>query len=517
MKKQNTILRPGLPVLLSVLLAFAACQNGWDEHYHRTVEGKSDRSLFEYIATQDDLSDFASLLVETGYDTILNANQVLTVWAPTNEALATVDWSTVTDRKLFVESYICWFSKPVRDARDLTVTTLNNKRLVFTGDGRGYLFDDRPILESDIALRNGLLHVLGGYVPYRLNIWDYIQQAQGMEAFQAYVNSLFESELDGEASFDDNGILIDSVMKITHPFLTFLGALDQEDSTYTMVMPDDQAWDEGLSLTMSYFKTLPADGGEEVQLANAKWTLVKDLVFRDRLKAPYTDTVLFSTSQTKMGAPDSLFVGMTLTELSNGYAYTTSRFPYKPIPTWHKEIRIEAEDNFENLRVPNNYTLVNTSSVGSGLDVSGRAFVTANPKTSSSISKLFIRFPIPNTLSAKYNIYVVTVPSNVVDKNDKRPYKLNFYLSYINAAGKVVADERLLTNVVTDTTQMTKVLVAENFSFPYSNIVNLPGLTGSNDVTVNIRVENAAGVTASELANFNRTIRVDCILLEPVQ
>ena len=517
MKKRNTLHHLGLPILLMVIVAFASCQDNWDEHYNRDVVGKSDIGLFDYIASQEDLSYFAEMLFITGYDSVLNAGQVYTVWAPTNDALSTVFFFNIDDMKLFVENHICWFSKPVRDADDQIITTLNNKRLLFTKGADGFLYDNRHIAKSDIALRNGIVHVLDGYVPYRLNLWEYLLQAEGFESLQAYVNSLFEYELDGEASFDGNGILIDSVMKVTNPILTLLGGLNLEDSTYTMIMPNENAWNEGLELTKSYFKTLEEDGGEEVQEANAKWTMVKDLIYRERLKVPYADTVVYSTYGTNMGSPDSLFFDKTYEELSNGYAYTATHYPFKAIPTWHKEIRIEAEDNQGNTRIPNNYTLVNTSSVGTNVEASGKSFVTAIPKTMNRISQLFIRFPIPNTLSAKYNIYAVFIPSSVIDKNDKRPYKVSFALTYVGPTGRLVKDAKMSDKIVTDSTNVTKVLVAENFSFPYSNIVSMPGLTGTETATVNIRIKNETGVTAEEMANFNRTIRVDCIILEPVQ
>ncbi len=515
MKHHNRTYSLGL--LLLAIITLASCQDGWDDHYNQEVVGKSTLSLFDYIASQDDLTTFAGMLAATGYDTLLNAGQVYTVWAPTDEALTHVTITDPVKLKLFVESHISWFSHPVREANNKTIITVNNKRLLFKMNEGGFLYDDRPILRTDAAVKNGIVHVLDGYVPYRLNVWEYMLQTTGIDSMQAYVNSLFEYELDGEASFDSNGILVDSIFKITNPFLTFLGALDDEDSTYTVIIPDNQAWIEGLNLTKSYFRTLPAQGGEVTQTYNAKWTLVKDFVCRGRQKSPFTLPVLTSTYGNELGHPDSLYKDMSLTELSNGYVYTTTHFPFNPSISWHKPIRIEAEDPQNNGRVPNNYTIVNTSSVGTGLDVSNGTYITCIPKSNTSVSKLFVRFPIPNTLSATYNIYAVFVPSSVINKSDTRPYKLDCYISYVNESGREIKDSRLLSKVVTDTTAMTKLLVAENWSFPYSNIVDEPGLLGSEKTTVSLNIMNAAGVSAQELASFNRTIRIDCIILEPVQ
>ena len=104
---------------------------------------------------------------------------------------------------------------------------------------------------------------------------------------------------------------------------------------------------------------------------------------------------------------------------------------------WNKEIKIEAEDGSWG-RTQINYTPYLTSNSNSNFNVSDNKYLTLQDIALSGLPTISTTFPIPNTLSTKYNIYCVFVPSNIVDSTDKRPYKVKFNLSYINSAGSQV-------------------------------------------------------------------------------
>lgn len=132
---------------------------------------------------------------------------------------------------------------------------------------------------------------------------------------------------------------------------------------------------------------------------------------------------------------------------------------------------------------------------------------------------------IPNTLAAKYNIYCVFVPASITSPTDGRPNKVKFYLSYVDATGKQITNAAIdINNNVTTPTKaaatfttkpflVDRMLVAKDVVFPYSNLY----YDSKSITTVALKVENAAGVTALDLANFNRNLLIDCIILEPVQ
>jgi uncharacterized surface protein with fasciclin (FAS1) repeats len=503
-----------------------SCSDEWETHYEGTAVGKSDLTLYENIKDQPDLSTFASMLAITGYDSVLSQSIPYTVWAPTNEALTGIDLRDTADVRNIVTNHIALFSCPVYLAKGKKIRMLNGKLFSFETVGSAYTIDGIELKTYDQALFNGMLHQINQAIPYRKNGWEYLLTASGIDSLQWYVNSLFTKELDMSQSYKD-GLFVDSVFMTTNQMLTYLGDMDIEDSIYTLLLPSNQAWTEAYQRVLPYYKTLLKDGGTEAQIKNTKWSIARELVFRGALTLPLNKSSLQNTYGHTLSNPDSLFMNSQWVKLSNGNAYITDQWRFKGLETWNQVIRVEAEDNQDNTRQTSNYSISVNSSLGTGFNASNDKYITCEPLTSSSISKLFVTFPIPNTLSTKYNIYVVFVPTAAVDTSDHRPYKVNFYLTYINAAGKVVSNQKMGSTGTTSPNQMTKMLVAENFEFPYCNIVGKDDMvnatktaistTTQSYTTVFLKVENAAGVTSSELANFNRRIRIDCILLEPVQ
>jgi len=252
------------------------------------------------------------------------------------------------------------------------------------------------------------------------------------------------------------------------------------------------------------------------------------LFFRGLIQTPVSVDTLISTYGDKFANPQRFFNGTTMTILSNGNAYKSSQLKNEPTETWLNNLKVEAENSSN--RTSSNYTLSNITSIGSGFNISRGYYLYANPSSTSDlagINNMFVKFAIPYTLSAKYNIYCVVVPSIIVDITDLKPNKLRFFLSYVNAAGTQINDvavnasndvttSTVITSAnifITDPTQLNKILVVKNFQLPYSNQV-ADATTKVFTPTVYLRVNNAAKV--SETA-YKRSMRIDCIILEPVQ
>jgi len=123
-----------------------------------------------------------------------------------------------------------------------------------------------------------------------------------------------------------------------------------------------------------------------------------------------------------------------------------------------------------------------------------------------------VEFSIPNTLSAKYNIYCVFVPAKIVDSNNVTPTKAKFQLTYIRRASGSTFIKRITpANNVTNTEGLTKMFV-DQFDFEFANIVD------AEYERIAVKLEVSTNVTAQEeqSGNFSRTMRIDCIILEPV-
>jgi len=519
----------GIPVIaiLTFAVMLASCSDEWDSHYSAEAANKSDLNLYEYIQSRSELSTFTEMLQLTGYDSILSESQTFTVWAPNNAALEGVNLGDLDLVKKIVTNHITRFSYTTSGISRKTILMLDNKLLNLEIGTGGYTFGGKSIVQANLATANGIVHILGEYVPYRMNIWEFINQADGLDSLRTYINSITKLEFDADASYKDE-VLVDSIFKSTNNVLTYLGNLNTEDSIYTAILPDNTAWTEAYGRIYPCFKTLEKDGGFVQQRAFARWYLVQDLFFRDKVTPPIAKDTLFSTWGNAFVHPNRLFANAQTTEMSNGLSYVTSQLYSKADESWYKEIRVEAEHSSYG-RVTSNYAASAVSNIGTGYTVSNNYYALFDPTSTSSLSKLFVNFPLPSTLSAKYNIYCVFVPTSIGNAADLRLNKVKFYFSYVNSAGVQVTNANIdANNKVLTTTQsgasyafttnpaQMKMLVAKDFEFPYSNLV-YDEEDPKKSLTVALKVENAAGTSTADLLNFNRALRIDCIILEPVQ
>ncbi len=520
--------------LIGISTLFTSCNKEvWDDHYSQSPSIKSDLNIYDYIASRSELSTFKEMLDITGYDSILSKSQTFTVWAPENASLAAVDMNDFNAVLKIVTNHITRFSHPtaeiIRKSKDFIL--MDNKILRFEKVNDKFVYGDKEILEPDIATANGIVHIMGDYVPYRRNFWEFINEQEGLDSLRNYLNSLTVQTFDEEKSFED-GIFVDSVFKETNVVLDYLADLKSEDSTYTAILPDNNAWNEAFATNKPYFNTLPKYGGEVTQNANAKLMIVLDLFFRGRLEIPIVNDTLTSTYETKFSNPGRLFEGATLTKLSNGYAYITSQLKSKITESWLKPIKVEAET--ERYRTSANYTLNTMTSIGTGYNISRGYYLFGNPSTTSdltSINNMFVKFGIPYTYSGKYNIYCVVVPAMIISPTDTKANKIRFFLTHLNSDGVQLNDQPIGVNnnviystssetqkitqanmFISNSSKIDTMLVVKDYQFLYADRYSDPvsGYTPS----VYLRVNNAARL--AEALTYTRLLRIDCLILEPV-
>jgi len=521
----------GIPLfaILTITVLVASCTDDWDNHYATNAANKSKLNLYQYIQSQTELSTFTGMLKSTGYDSVLTKSQTYTVWAPNNQALANVDLTDTALVRKIVKNHITRFTHSSSGVTNKVILMLDNKLIIFAKGATGFSFGGKTIVQSDVALANGILYVLSDYAPYKMNIWEFLNNTPGIDSVRSYIiNSLTINQIDTAASFKD-GIFIGTVYKSTNKALSYLGKFKTEDSTYTAIIPDNAAWIEAYNRILPYYNTLAKDGGASTQMQNTKWTLIQDLFFRGKQSLPVVKDTLFSTYGHGFANPNRLFTGSQVTDLSNGLGYVTSQLQSNATDSWFKEIRVEAEDSRYG-RLTSNYSASTVSGIGTGFNISQRNYLRLDPSTTSSLSKLFVTFPIPNTLSAKYNIYCVFVPSSVVDTADHRPYQVQFFLSYTNNLGAPVVNATVDVNntvqlptktsytfTTTPSNQPQKMLVVSGFQFPFCNLVNRIDYISSLLANVTLKVQNAGTPANETLKKVDRTLRIDCIILEPVQ
>ena len=496
-------------VLISVLL-LSACTKKWDEHYNVESFNLPDKTLREVIREYPDLSIFSGMISIAGYNSILDASQTYTVWAPVNDALGEIDTNDVELVREIIENHIARGRFTTSDVQKKSVCMLNGKFISFTRETSGFSFGDNMIIDPNRPAINGLVHTIDGYVPYVNNLWEYIGRTEGLDSLKSYLygqsKNIFDPENSIEIGVDSTGAPIyDSVFVFSNVVLKKIGAIDTEDSIYTAILPDNTAWNEAYGRVESFFHFPENTGSVQRQRDLSRYTIVRDMLFHGQIKQPGILDSLVSTTGNVFYNPGSLFNTQPVT-LSNGLAYITSQMPYADTISWFKEIRVEAEDA-EGRDFSSSSIFLRTS-YGSGLDVSENKYILVDP-TSVEPS---VEFSIPNTLSAKYNIYCVFVPASIVDPLNLTPTKAKFKLTYIRrASGSTFISNISPADNITNPSGMTKMLVSQ-FDFQYANVID----EEYDKVAVKLEVINDVTTAEEQAGTYSRTMRIDCIIFEPV-
>src|SRR5439155_7652093 len=139
-------------------LALAGCKK-WDEH-NQVDNQDLTKTLSDEISQRSNLSKFYGYLKTTGLDKEISSSKTYTVWAPTNDALQSLDPAIVADSaklRQFVANHIANQSYYTGSAQtELRVPVLNGKRVSFLNKK----YDDANLTEADVTVGNGVLHVL---------------------------------------------------------------------------------------------------------------------------------------------------------------------------------------------------------------------------------------------------------------------------------------------------------------------------------------------------------------------
>ncbi|MGF7137987.1 fasciclin domain-containing protein [Roseimarinus sediminis] len=500
-------------IAMAALFFFFSCNDNWEEHYNEDNFDLPEYSLAQYIAEQSELSVFNEMLKVTAYDSLIGSSQTFTVWAPNNEALSGIDLNDYNKVLQVVQTHIARNKYSTTNLSGKPVKMLSNKYLNITQGANGAEMGNVSIIQPNQPTKNGLVHVLNGYIPYQNNIWEHLQNAEGIDSLRNYLfgqtQKVFMPQLSLEIGVNDNGDPIyDSVFVSHNQVLGIIGELDIEDSIYTMLTLKNDAWSDATSRIGKYFNFPDEFGGVERKNELVPLYTVKDLVFRGKIESPASLDSITSTTNTTFHNPDEIFGNTQGTSLSNGIVFQSDVFPYADTVAWFNEIRIEAENSQG--RENSNSNVYSRVYGGDEYDVSNNRYILVEPTTTSNLAVSSVEFSIPNILSASYNIYCVFVPNAIADPNNVKPMKAKFVLNYIRTTGGRTSRKTFNPEVtVSDPTKVTRLFVGQ-FDFEFANLVS----RDYPDAPITFEVSN--DVKMEEAEAFSRDMRIDCIILEPV-
>jgi hypothetical protein len=306
------------------MLGLNGCKK-WDDH---TAISNPDleTNLVQAIAANPSLSKFSEYVTKTGMDSVLRSSKTYTVWAPSNDALQSLDPAIVNDvakLRLFVQNHIANQTYYIRNAPSATrVPMLNGKYNTFNGNQ----FAEAAITTADKLAKNGVLHVINKRVEVLPSVWEFITATKAQ-----YKQNELISALDYEY-LDSSRAIVDSISSTTgNPIfrpgtgIVIRNRFDQEvydtkneQKQYTyFVIQDAEFIKESDSLKV-YFAT----ASPSVTDTLAKWSTVKDLMVEGAYPASALTNLV-----SRFGTPIPLN-GTELVEtrkLSNGIVHIFSK------------------------------------------------------------------------------------------------------------------------------------------------------------------------------------------------
>ena len=531
----------------NIVAALTACQdNAWDDHYG-LADGTSPLNVMQVMEADANLSRFVAIVKEQHLDTLLSQDQTFTIWAPTNEALAAYA-TDGQDVDHLLKNHISRFVYTPSDLTDTTlvrIKMLNGKFQDYQRTTAGYAFASVPVGTGDQAATNGLVYSLDAVAPFYLNIFETIcssgnqtdSLARYLTAFDEYTFDRQNSTATGKNALGQ--LVYDSVFVYNNAWMRQFGDIYLEDSVYTVVMPTNTGWQAGTEAVSPYFRTFGlleestvstisvptrtyAIGdatADSLTRAHTQEAMASNLVFRGRVAVPDGSSSgldsLVATSGNVVHHPSALFSGATEETVSNGTVWRTDQWNYQPEDCFLKTIVVEAEDTRGRTDAYANVFSRSASQTTYADSVSGQRFIEVNAATTNARTQPMVQFTIPNTLAAEYDVYVIFAPAEAyVAGTAADSTRVQFYLNYVHEDGRMHEDA-VIAGGVTSGSTMTRMHVGR-FKFPYANFSDsrFATATAQDDDCVRLRVQTS--VPASETSKLTRTMRIDCIVFEPV-
>ncbi|MGM9709164.1 MAG: fasciclin domain-containing protein [Prevotella sp.] len=552
----NTLSYKGL-MAAAALLAATSCSDFSD--YNDTPVSdvqQAERTLWDNISQNDQLSDFATLVKKAGFDDELSQPHYYTVWAPLNgtyDATSLMSADSATVLYQFVKSHIAEYNHSISGPVDERIHALNRKSFAFEGDEQ-YTYAGQILKQLNLPNSNGIMHLLDGAARFYPNLYEYLFSCEGIDSVATFFKRYETSVLDTKNSvlgptINGKQTYIDSVMITSNSLLNRIKAkLDKEDSTYTMLVPTNEAWQahyDKISKCYNYINTTVAQNIDEATSTSSAPTasvtvdaaytkdsltrlcLVSDLVYNnnnyynnwliDDTVEPY-DT-LRSTTSGYMTNPQEIMSRVIDREtMSNGTFCLVDSLAFRPWESWC----------FSLVQTPlysRTWTGSNTMVYIDKADFDSIKYVPKYPAQKqlgylwvtplSNYGKPQLDVKLRNVLSTTYNIYIVLAPGQDVGEDADgnkflKPNMLDFTLSYCDAKGKL-ATQKLNQKVVNDPTRVDTLAVG-TFTFP----VAYAGL--GDNVYPNLKITTDFGVfDKAKMAAYTRDFSIISILMKPVE
>lgn len=512
---------PVVALLFLIVPLLPSCTADWYDHYERRAV-HSGQNLMEVIEADGQLSIFCQALRQSGIDEVLCSNQTYTVWAPTNEALASLDLDDKAAVARMVLNHVARFSNPTSSTG--SVVMLNGKSMHYSSP---MAFNGSGIAVANISAANGLLHKLSAQIPYRYNIREFMDADSRFSEVSAFVAQFDEHVYDEKHSTSYDSVFVD-YNALLEDSEYGVGDLGDEDSLFTMILPTNAVWQTELGRMSQAFTPYSsnAEVADSIRQVQAAQAVLGGLTFRGIIDES-ADSLVTVTGKVIKPVADYLD-GYERIEGSNGVVYiAASKLNHNDQGVWNHILTTEAEDldsrvamSGSNCYVRNvdTYSLVQGISENSYLEVSS-----GNVDGGST-------FYIPNALATTYDVYVDFVNPIVDGENMAgEKTKVTFQIMYRGTNGRstaknmntpteisgVDAEGEILPGIISVKAFSEIELPVSDF---YDGMWHVQPANAALDIMPTTTLKVQTRVSAADArTGYVRKFRVDRVRLVPVQ
>ncbi len=470
------------------------------------------------------------------YDALLKSDRVITVWAPIDGTYDAQKWLDLLEQgdnetveQQFVANHIAYFNYNSSYPQVQKILLANQKYAEYDNTVSPNTFQNRSILPAyETPSKNGTLHVIDSVSSFLPNLREILSMHDELSSLYQFVegqDTVYFNENASTIGTTVDGVVhyVDSVFNeynLVYPTIS-----ENEDSCCAAIFPSNNAWNQAMSAISSHYKykgryyyvnsstttvlqtdTIAADSLQEINTVkaifnNMFYSLDEQAGFDVNDASVETVGDFFRTCDSLVSTTyyhynykhhqhatgdlvscRDLAEGKDPLQASNGYAFITDNFNFKSPNSWKFDIEIEAEVGYyiqDNAQFAANYSSHNIMFVTDATTnpyvegtVSNNRYVDFIPRATTS--KIVAAFNLPNVLSGKYDIYVVTVPENMVDSLNTEP-KYSTFTATINSdfspnpkktSELSVGSKVTSSQVQTSPSKVDTILLFEDYEFP---------------------------------------------------
>lgn len=520
-------------------VAFSAmgCSDTWDEHYGEENRIVSNQSLLQLVEADGRLGDFLKVLKSTHvfsnnkptsvtYADLLASDQTFTVWAPLDgtfnvdsllQECQTVSGDSMCSQH-FIQNHIAHYRFSTENASQQRIQMLNSKWLDWKSGKLGPVSTQGNGVET--PAQNGILHLLSREVPYSYNIYEGVTSLPEFSGIGSFFKGYEKQELDEKASIqcgieDGMKIYSDSVMRRYNILFYQFERIQDEDSTYIMLLPDAALWNQVSAEAKSYFNYGNVQKADSLQNYWAHVSLIRDLVYNRNVGCRSMKDSVWSTSYSPYdkerrhlyyeplksgGIFSSTYVKDSI-DCSNGKIYRLHSWPFTAEQIYFYPVKVETENTTQIL----DYKDCTYSFREAAADSISEGYLDILQKTSSS--NWTIDFRVPNVLSGTYDICAVILPKTVANPNsrDFKPNKFKAALTYETVDGEKKT-EVFDTELKNDPHKVDTVVIGR-FNIPVTSYAQ-------TEAKVSLQIQCSIGRRET---NYSREMLLDCLYFKPVR